>query len=214
MYIASSVRMPTKLGEPTNSTVPSTGSIPGTLSRSFARCGHAPQLPRAPVGAGRLLASRSSQTPLRSGEPHTASTADNRRRSAHANTAQPANQGQHRMRGPGEAEQCPRPRPTQTARMTPTQSVQPADQDQPPHARHPREAEQIRKPDRTAARVAPRLRASRYEKLAVRATSPPSTSPPSTNRYPGTYETRAGAASDHVRPRAGPGCSNSRDCHG
>ena len=52
--------------------------------------------------------------------------------------------------------------------MTPTQSVQPAVQDQAPHARHPREAEQIRKPDRTAARGAPRLRASRYEKLAVR----------------------------------------------
>jgi hypothetical protein len=32
MYIASSVRMPTKLGETTNSTVPSAGSIPGTLS--------------------------------------------------------------------------------------------------------------------------------------------------------------------------------------
>jgi hypothetical protein len=34
--------------------------------------------------------------------------------------------------------------------------------------RHPREAEQIRKPDRTTARGAPRLRASRSEKLAVR----------------------------------------------
>jgi hypothetical protein len=36
-----------------------------------------------------------------------------------------------------------------------------------PHTRHRREAEQIRKPDRTAARGAPRLRASRYEKLTV-----------------------------------------------
>jgi len=34
--------------------------------------------------------------------------------------------------------------------------------------RRPGEAEQTRKPDRTAARGAPRLRASRYEKLAVR----------------------------------------------
>jgi hypothetical protein len=52
--------------------------------------------------------------------------------------------------------------------MAPTQGVQPADRDQAPHARHLREAEQIRKPDRAAARGAPRLRASRYEKLAVR----------------------------------------------
>jgi len=35
----------------------------------------------------------------RSGEPHTASTAYNRRRSAHTNTAQPAKQGQHRTLG-------------------------------------------------------------------------------------------------------------------
>jgi hypothetical protein len=34
MYIASAVRMPTKLGALTNSTVPSAGSIPGTLSRA------------------------------------------------------------------------------------------------------------------------------------------------------------------------------------
>ena len=34
MYIASSVRMPTKLGETTNATVPSADSIPGTLSRA------------------------------------------------------------------------------------------------------------------------------------------------------------------------------------
>jgi len=54
---------------------------------------------RSAPGAS-LPAGRHTDKPAsRSGEPHTASTADNRRRSAHTNTAQPANQGQHRMRG-------------------------------------------------------------------------------------------------------------------
>jgi hypothetical protein len=41
-------------------------------------------------------------------------------------------------------------------------------QDEANRTRGTREAEQIRKPDRTAASGAPRLRASRYEELAVR----------------------------------------------
>ena len=46
------------------------------------------------------------------------------------------------MRGPGEAEQFPRPGPTQPHAWHPRTAVQSADQDQAPHARHPREAAQ------------------------------------------------------------------------
>jgi len=111
--------------------------------RSFR--GHQPAPGRLP-GAGRHADNRASP----SGEPHTASTADNRRRSADANTAQPANK---------------RASAACAVQEMPSSSRGP---DQRNRARHPREAEQIRKPGRTAARGAPRLGASRYEKLAVR----------------------------------------------
>jgi hypothetical protein len=50
-------------------------------------------------GGASLPAGRHTGNPAsRSSERHAASAAGNRRQSAHANTAQPANQGQHRMR--------------------------------------------------------------------------------------------------------------------